>query len=167
MVLRLLPTPVLRQGQRKGPRRRGPGESELAAPVTFSLSMGKGLPVADDNTCDPGARVVGRRGVWPRRPFRFPDVRGGAAPRVWPHGSPDERGGGGTGGRGGGTGGRFIGGCVGLDERARAKEGMMPGTTSSSDAERSHEGTRRAWREALARTSAEAGEPVCYHTLSF
>jgi hypothetical protein len=76
--------------------------------------MGKGL--ADDNAGDRGALVVG---VWPRRPFRFPDGRGGAAPRVWPHGSPDERGGGGTGGRGGGTGGRFIGGCVGLDERAR------------------------------------------------
>ena len=50
---------------------------------------------------------------------------------------------------------------------ALAMEGMMPGTTYNSDAERSHEGTRRAWREALARTSAEAGEPVCYHTLSF
>ena len=43
---------------------------------------------------------------------------------------------------------------------ALAKEGMMPGTTSNSDAERSHEGTRRAWREALARTSAAAGEPA-------
>jgi len=42
---------------------------------------------------------------------------------------------------------------------ALAKEGMIPGTTSNSDAKRSHEGTRRAWRKALARTSA-AGEPA-------
>ena len=42
---------------------------------------------------------------------------------------------------------------------ALAKESTMPGTTSNSDAERSHEGTRRAWRQALSRTSA-AGEPA-------
>jgi len=111
MVLRLLHDICKDRVRKKGPRCRW--ELELAL-ATFSLSMGKGL--ADDNAGDRGALVVG---VWPRRPFRFPDGRGGAAPRVWPHGSPDERGGGGTGGRGGGTGGRFIGGCVGLDERAR------------------------------------------------
>jgi hypothetical protein len=43
---------------------------------------------------------------------------------------------------------------------ALAKEGMVPGTTSNSDAERSHEGTRRAWRKALAWTSAAAGDPA-------
>ena len=67
---------------------------------------------------------------------------------------------------GGGTGGRASGVPAGASSEgvleftsALAKEGMMPGTTSNSDAERSHEGTRGAWRQALARTSA-AGEPA-------
>ena len=119
--------------------------------------MGTGL--ADDNTGDRGARVVGLRGVWRRLPFRFPT---GAAEQPRGYGPMDLQ----TSAAAEVQASASSQGVLDLTS-ALANEGMMPGTTFNSDAERSHEGIRRAWRDALARTSAEAGEPVCYHTLSF